>query len=103
MAVGTRPTGPPAPWLSGTRLSLRESEMEELFIEIAVQLGVSGSGGLTARLLRRTSGGVQELAHWTPDLRGMTPSEVEDMTSAVAKAILDQLLVGPGVQLALHD
>lgn len=74
-----------------------------LHTEIALSMAVLPSEGLVFTLYDRTGGRSTQVHRWAMQGRTATVPEVEDVVSQVTALIYDHLLIGPGVQLALHD
>lgn len=74
-----------------------------LHTEIALSMAVVPSVGLVFTLYDRTGDRCSQVQRWTMEGRTATVPEVEDVVGQVTALIYDHLLIGPGVQLALHD
>lgn len=77
--------------------------MGTMQIEVAISLAVEPSNGLRVRLVERSRDTIRVHRDNLYPGRSMTVGEWEDITAQLAAMVMDHLLVGPGVQLALHD
>lgn len=77
--------------------------MGGLSVEVGITLSVQDAGGVVVTLWDHSRGVRHPVRQWSPVGRGVSASELEDIKVSVAQAITDHLILGPGVQLTLHD
>lgn len=77
--------------------------MATLTVELGITMAIAPSEGLVIRLVERIRGEYREVETWRFHGRSATSPEIEDVLSSVSRQILEHLIVGPGVQLTLHD
>lgn len=72
-------------------------------VEIALRVAVEPSEGLVFVLMARTRGEFRHVRTWRMKGRSVSPGELQDIESQLWLEVMEHLIVGPGVQLALVD
>lgn len=77
--------------------------MDTLRVEVGVALTAMEFGGLQAEVFVRTPHFQRTIRDQVFPPGAVRSSNVEDLVMQLSQAVWDQLSIGPGVQLVLHD